>query len=558
MFDEKEAPLFNIFLPQIEVFTQQNIFMQNLLGMVKESFNASACTLRLLEEDKLTGGVSVGYKNPVQRDQTIRIDKKLREMLKTPEPLLVANIQNSDLFSPRKKSIYLKEGFKSCIFLPLAVKDAECIGILTLYFSHANLVPKAKIQSIQLFARMFAFVLHKSVLYEDILELKQLIQNVVEFTTDAILLTDELGKIVYVSKQAARLFKKRVSTLIGDYIFQFDTSQNKTMERALKQVRRRRSLINLNGRIQLPSGKELFLRASLTRLQLYRSKGKVYLWLIQDMTSLKKAELELNHKKTELEDFVYSVSHDLKSPIVSIQGYSALIKEDIYNNFDDSNKHYFDRIVSNVNLMQRMIHDLLELSRIGKLASQFKLESIDSILKDVLDEFYFQIDKREIKIVISKGLPRLRCDRKNLFLIFSNLLSNAIKFLGEQKNPMIEIGGIRKPDSYVFYVQDNGIGMTAKEKDKIFSVFYRSRKIGGVEGTGIGLTVVKKIVQYNNGQVWVESEEGKGSTFYFSLPKIIPETKKQDNEHCQHIDHRSAKDEQDRINLFVHDFGSPV
>lgn len=528
MFDEKEAPLFNIFLPQIEVFTQQNIFMQNLLGMVKESFNASACTIRLLEEDKLTGGVSVGYKNPVQRDQTIRIDKKLREMLKTPEPLLVANIQNSDLLSPREKSIYLKEGFTSCIFLPLAVKDAECIGILTLYFSQANRVPKAKIQSIQLFARMFAFVLHKSVLYEDILELKQLIQNVVEFTTDAILLTDELGKIVYVSKQAARLFKKRVSTLIGDYIFQFDTSQNKTMERALKQVRRRRSLINLNGSIQLPSGKELFLRASLTRLQLYRSKGQVYLWLIQDMTSLKKAEQELNHKKTELEDFVYSVSHDLKSPIVSVQGYSALIKEDIYNNFDDSNKHYFDRIVSNVNLMQRMIHDLLELSRIGKLKFQFKLESTDSILKDVLDEFYFQIDKREIKIVISKGLPRLRCDRNNLFLIFSNLLSNAIKFLGEQKKPLIEIGSIRKPDSYVFYVQDNGVGMTAKEQDKIFSVFYRTRKIGGVEGTGLGLTVVKKIVQYNNGQVWVESEQGKGSTFYFSLPKIIPETKKQD------------------------------
>ncbi len=528
MFDEKEAPLFNIFLPQIEVFTQQNIFMQNLLGMLKESFDASACGIHLLEEDKLTGGASVGYKNPERRDQTIPIDKIFREMIKTSEPLLVPNIQNSKQLSLRRKNIYLNEGFKSSVFLPLTINDAECIGVLSLHFSRANLVSKAKIQSIQLFARMFAFVLHKSVLYEDILELKQLIQNVVEFTTDAILLTDELGKIVYVSKQAARLFKKRVSSLIGDYIFQFDTSQNMTMERALKQVRRRRSLINLNGRIQLPSGKELFLRASLTRLQLYRSKRQVYLWLIQDMTSLKNAELKLNRNKEELEDFVYSVSHDLKSPIVSVQGYSALIKEDFYNNFDDSNRHYFDRIVSNVNLMQRMIHDLLELSRLGKLDAQIKLESIGSILKDVLNEFYFQIDKRKIKIILTKGFPRLKCNRNNLFLIFTNLLSNAIKFFGKQQKPFIEIGYIRKYDNYVFYVKDNGIGMTTKEQEKIFSVFYRSRKIDGVEGTGIGLTVVKKIVQFNNGQVWVESEEGKGSTFFFSFPKIIPEPKKLD------------------------------
>jgi light-regulated signal transduction histidine kinase (bacteriophytochrome) len=259
----------------------------------------------------------------------------------------------------------------------------------------------------------------------------------------------------------------------------------------------------------------------MTKLQLYRTKRQIYLWLIRDMTSLKNAEIELNQKKEELEDFVYSVSHDLKSPIVSVQGYSALLKEDLYKNFDDTHKHYFDRVINNINLMQKMIQDLLELSRIGKLEKNITTESSNDIIKDALDEFYYQIEKRKIKIVLPKRFPRIKCNRKSLTLVFTNLISNAIKFMGNQKKPVIELGFIRKSEKNIFFVKDNGIGLDVKEADKIFNVFYRSQELKDVEGTGIGLTVAKKVIKYHNGKIWVDSKPTKGSTFYFSLPKII-------------------------------------
>ncbi|HDL18119.1 MAG TPA: GHKL domain-containing protein [Bacteroidetes bacterium] len=523
MFEETDTPLFNVFLQQIEVFTRQDLFLRDLLKILKDSIRAAACSIRFIEEDRLSIGVSIGYQDESKRNHTILIDKKNREILNSSEPLIIPDITDTDKLPKRRKQRYKKEGFRCCAFIPLFVGNRKSIGILSLYFNRPYAIGEARVQILQIFAKMFAYLLHKSILYEDVQELKQLVESVVNFTTDAIILTDELGKILYVSKQVAAVLRKRNQSLIGNYVFQFDSPDTPHFEAALKKARRRRTGIDFSSEVKLAGGRKLFLHTSMVRLNLYRTKRDIFMWLMQDMTSLQQAELELDRKKGELEDFVYSVSHDLKTPIVSIQGYAALLKQDLYKKLNDTHRHYFDRMLNNTNLMQKMIQDLLELSRIGKLNHEITTESFGSILDEALEEFSYQIEKRKIKIIKLKRFPRVRCNRKNMSVVLGNLIGNAIKFSRKEVKTVIEFGSIRKKTELVFFVKDNGIGLTESESEKIFNVFYRTQESSGVEGTGIGLTFVKKIIQYQDGKVWVESEPGKGSTFYFSLPKKIAE-----------------------------------
>jgi len=516
---ESKAPLFNIFLQQVELFSQQDLFIRDLLNILQRSCQLQACSVRLLEGNVLTVGIAIGYKNQGKREHPVVIDRRLREWFKKSEPWIIPDIEHSIEIAPQLRQRWLQENFKSGVFIPLRIEQEPIIGVLAVFYPHIKATTESRIQQLLLFGQLFSYILHKTVLYEDIQELQQLLQHVVEFSTDAILLTDELGKILYVSKRVTQLFHHKTQSLVGDYIFHLNHSKEPVFEEILEQSRRRHSLRNFELTVQLANGQILYLQALMTRLQLYRIRRQVLLWLLRDVTSLRTAEQELNQKKEELENFVYSVSHDLKSPIVSVQGYASLLNDDVYPQFDETHRHYFDRIVSNIALMQKMIQDLLELSRVGKLETEFTSEYSGEIISEALDEFYYQIEKRQIQIVTAKRYPRVRCQRKHLKLVFSNLLSNAIKFLGDKPNPRIEIGWSRQPSRFIFYVRDTGIGIPYKEQGRIFNVFYRSQELKDIEGTGIGLTMVKKIVEFHNGQIWVESQPNVGSTFYFTLPR---------------------------------------
>jgi len=249
-------------------------------------------------------------------------------------------------------------------------------------------------------------------------------------------------------------------------------------------------------------------------------KREILLWIFRDKTSLSLAEKRLIHKKKELEEFVYSVSHDLKSPIVSVQGYASLLKEEVYNDFSNTNKHYFDRLVANIELMEKMIQDLLELSRVGKVDTETSNEFIGKIVKEAVDEFRYQIENKKIKMILPERFPRIVCHSKNLKLVFTNLISNAIKFHSNGKQPVIEIGVRRRSDEFEFFVRDNGVGIPVSEQEEIFHAFYRAKQMEHVEGTGIGLAVAKKIVEDHGGQIYVESKLGQGTIFHFTLPKV--------------------------------------
>ena len=192
---EKQGPLFNIFLQQTEIFFNRDLFMSDLLEIVKKSMQARACSVRMIEEDKLSPGVDLGYNNLYIRRESIPIDRKIQSWLPKREPWIFQDIENDKSLSKSRKHFWLNEGFKSGVIIPLKNEDGPIIGILSVFYNRPNFIGANKIRRLISLGDMFAYMLINSVLDEDIKELKHLIQSVVEFTTDSIFVTDQLGKI---------------------------------------------------------------------------------------------------------------------------------------------------------------------------------------------------------------------------------------------------------------------------------------------------------------------------------------------------------------------------
>ena len=226
---------------------------------------------------------------------------------------------------------------------------------------------------------------------------------------------------------------------------------------------------------------------------------------------------ELNEKNEELERFTYTVSHELKTPLVTIKNYTGSITKDIEDEKYERVQKDFPRIINATDKMDETIQDLLELSRIGRLVNPPEKIELHQLVHDVVEDLDVQIRSKNITVDIIPSLPNLYGDRARLREVFENLISNAVKHLGKQANPFIEIG-IRAQDKVqVIYVKDNGMGIEPQYHTRIFNLFEKLNS--SIEGTGVGLTLVKRIVEYHGGSIWVESEGlGKGATFCFTLP----------------------------------------
>jgi PAS domain S-box-containing protein len=241
-----------------------------------------------------------------------------------------------------------------------------------------------------------------------------------------------------------------------------------------------------------------------------------------DITQRKAAEEKLRRMNEELKNFAYVVSHDLKTPIVYIQGFSELLLEGYKNRLDEKGQTCLERIQASAHRMEMLVSDLLALSRVGRVVSAFSDCPCEDIVASVVSGIQERLRKTGTELVVAENLPVICCDKERICQVFENLTVNAIKFMGDNKNKKIEIGfeeAKDRPDFYKFYVRDNGIGIDPKHHLKIFERFHRLREIEDQEGTGLGLSIVERIVNNHGGRVWVESEKGKGATFYFTLPK---------------------------------------
>lgn len=232
---------------------------------------------------------------------------------------------------------------------------------------------------------------------------------------------------------------------------------------------------------------------------------------------------QLVEKAEELEAFVYTISHDLKAPVISLQGLASLLQAELGGNLSPNAAFYLERIQANAEQMQRLIAELLELSRIGRLREPRRSVPMRELVEEVLAELHGQIELKQARIRIADTLPTVIGERMRLRQVWANLISNALRFSRPEVPPEIEIGAREEQKGIVaFFVRDNGIGIAPEHQEKVFEIFYRvAGKYHDDEGTGVGLAIVKRIVQAHGGRVWVESEGlGKGSTFWFTLPVV--------------------------------------
>lgn len=235
-------------------------------------------------------------------------------------------------------------------------------------------------------------------------------------------------------------------------------------------------------------------------------------------------ETRVEERTAELESFAYSVSHDLRTPLRAIDGYTQLLKTNHAHQLDDEGRRLLSVVRDSTQKMGRLIDDLLTLSRLGRREMETRPLNMEHLTQDAYEEICRKHSAPERSTFEVQSLPPAVGDPSMVRHVLSNLLGNAVKFSRDEEAPHIEVGGEANGDASVFFVRDNGVGFDMDFADKIFGVFERLHDDSEFEGTGVGLAIVQRIVQRHDGEVWAESTEGKGATIYFSLPTT------QDNE----------------------------
>ncbi len=230
-------------------------------------------------------------------------------------------------------------------------------------------------------------------------------------------------------------------------------------------------------------------------------------------------ENELRRKNTELENYVHSVSHDLRSPLVSLLGFSRLLRQDYAVSLDETGRHFIDRIEQAGTTMSSLIEDLLALSRIGADTECCTRVDPRAVLGQLQAELKLRLEEEDATLVIPENPPLVLCDRIRLYQLFSNLIGNALQHMGDTRDRRIEVAIEARASDHLITVTDHGVGIAPEHHESIFGVFRTLGRRSRSGSSGVGLAIVKKIAETHGGSAWVESEPGHGARFCVTLAK---------------------------------------
>lgn len=240
--------------------------------------------------------------------------------------------------------------------------------------------------------------------------------------------------------------------------------------------------------------------------------------LAADINELKQARLDLEVSNKELEQFAYVASHDLQEPLRKINSFSELFARKFSNLVDENGERYLFYITDGTKRMQRLISDLLTLSRINTQGSEFQKVDTHKVLTQISELYNDKLNEMDGQITFS-DLPVVYGDEGQITQLFQNLIGNSLKFRRTDVKPKVEITFEANNKEWIFYVKDNGIGINSDYFERVFVIFQRLHSKEKFSGTGIGLAICKQIVNRHGGRIGIESEEGNGSTFRFSIAK---------------------------------------
>ena len=370
-------------------------------------------------------------------------------------------------------------------------------------------------------------------------ESEMLYRTLSESSPDMIFTVGRDLRVEYVNPAAARMFGRQPEKLIGlplDALFPPSSLEHQA--RALRTVLESGEPIYQEGAIAF-AGVDIWLDTRLVPLLDQTGEANGVMGISRDITERRRAEEDLKQaasdlsrsnadlermaadlarSNADLEQFAYVSSHDLQEPLRMVSSYVQLLARRYRDKLDDDAEEFIDYAVEGANRMQTLISALLAYSRVGKKGRPFERQDSNMILQEAEDNLRMVI--RDSGAVITHDvLPAVTCDGTQLSQVFQNLIANAIKFRADLP-PEIKISAERLDNEWVFCVKDNGIGIDPKYAERIFVIFQRLHAREEYAGTGIGLAICKRIVERHGGRIWVESQEGQGSTFYFTIPVI--------------------------------------
>jgi PAS domain S-box-containing protein len=350
-------------------------------------------------------------------------------------------------------------------------------------------------------------------------------RQIVELAEEGIWVIDRNALTTYVNHAMARMLGYSELEMFGRSIFDFMDEQQKPQ--ALDNFQRRKQGIGEQHEFKFQSkdGKDIWTDMSTSPVMDSQGNLLSCCALVYNITARKEAEQQmlqltedLKRSNEELEQFAYVASHDLQEPLRAITSYTQLLAQRYQGNLDDRADKYINYIVDGATRMQQLINDLLAYSRLGTRGQEFEPADCKAAVQQSLCNLQIAIAEKKA-VITCDAMPTVMADEFQLVQLFQNLIANSIKFC-RQDIPLIHIAACRQENEWVFSVRDNGIGIDPEYADRIFIIFQRLHSRRQYSGTGIGLAMCKRIVERHGGRIWVESQEGKGATFSFTIPII--------------------------------------
>lgn len=366
-------------------------------------------------------------------------------------------------------------------------------------------------------------------------------RNIVENVQDVIMLTKPEGSINYISP-SAEIFNYKPNELVdhmwGELVV--DEDMDKIAKFYNGSMSGNKGKIN-EYRIRGGDG-EIFWVSHSWAPVIVDSVVKQVVSAVNDVTWRKKIENtlytsldELEKANRDLNDFTHIVSHDLKAPLMTIESFSDFLLEDYFDVLDETGQEYLDSIIKASNNMRELINNLLTLSRVGRINTEYSEVDMNQLIDEVKEELKPQIEMKQA-IITANNLPELVTQRTWIKQVLMNLIGNGIKF-NETNPPRVEITYQQTNNQYQFKIRDNGIGIPEDQHEHLFKLFQRLEHTNHYPGTGAGLSICKKIIESLGGEIWVESQEGYGSSFIFTLSDgEIIETDDSPDTEAVHVD----------------------
>jgi PAS domain S-box-containing protein len=355
-------------------------------------------------------------------------------------------------------------------------------------------------------------------------ETEQRFRSVAQSAVDAIISIDATDEIIFWNQGAARIFGYSEEEVLGKSVTMIVPEPYRDAHRRGVENYLRTGRPALIGRTEeleglRKNGESFPIELSLSTWK--TAAGTFFTGIIRDISDRKEAESALSQRTEELESLVQMVAHDLKSPVITVGGLTRLLKKSAGDLPQDGRiDRILDQLICATQTMEDFLADLLDALAVEHAKPERTSVNIDHVVREVVQQLEQTIQERGIKLrlEIAERLPVVSGDKRRIAQVLDNLLVNAVRYMGQKPDPTISIQVIADKSVITTRVSDNGVGIPDKLQEKIFERFYRVRRSDSPVGTGLGLAISKKIVESHGGKIWVESAEGHGASFSFTLP----------------------------------------